>query len=234
MLLVFSVDDSHYFAADFHLDVTRSKYKMYPDPNGALAVLNVSAMMHSLSPDRWQRYSRGDQWAVPLPWFRETARWPLHFVIANDPINDTVTYRWRDGVHSQNVINAEYTSSFPANKGMTVYISGDSPNEQFVIKSINISHDVHPSPSPTTSPSASPTISPTAPNTNSTATVSGDEVEETEFVSTPNQFESTTNGIDIDTVYIFCFIVVFADPETHNFVFQRSSHVEFARKTLVK
>jgi len=84
---------------------------------------------------------------------------------------DTVTYEWGDDtVHWKTKTSSEYTSSFPPNKGLNIYIGGDSPLEDFFIFSIDVTYHYQATSAPTHSPTVSPTtIAPTTynPTTNS-------------------------------------------------------------------
>ncbi len=51
-------------------------------------------------------------------------------------------YEWTDDISNTNVINVEYISSFTTQKGLDIYIAGDSPNEHIIITNINITLSV--------------------------------------------------------------------------------------------
>eukprot|EP01083_Nonionella_stella_P115510 342575_1 len=139
LLLIFSVNNDRYLGCSIRLDATQSYgYKIYPNSNHSLATTDVFNMIHSARPTRWTRYSAFNQWSSSLPIYKKAAIWPLYFSITNDPISNTVIYKWRDAANTEFVVNTLYTTSFATEKGMTVYLSGDDLTETFVIQSINI------------------------------------------------------------------------------------------------
>eukprot|EP01083_Nonionella_stella_P081098 223226_1 len=187
ILFVFNVNQQ-YFAQMISIDERKSSYKECPNSNTQLITRDVTEMLSASVPDRYHRYCKNaintprneatDNWdnvGTSSVSYKQPAQWPMWLTITNDPISNTVTYGWSDALNGLNKVSSTFTSSFITSRGMNIFISGESPNEDFVISSVDVTYryDVttdHPTPFPSSSPTHKPSNKPTQDPTTSLPT----------------------------------------------------------------
>eukprot|EP01084_Bolivina_argentea_P293585 504948_1 len=218
IFFIFATTDT-YFAELVSIDNIAFAYKQCPDMNKPLISRNITKMINSPLPERYYRYCNNsvntqqqigiDRWdnAGGSP-YRTTAEWPMSLSIKNDPIANTIDYTYTDWADPPGPkLSSHFTSSFPTNQGLNIYISGESPGEDFNIFSIDITYSHLGTDAPTSNPitntptNAPITLSPTTvqpttnqPTTIMPTTVSPSTVQPTVSPTTmiPTTFEPTT------------------------------------------
>ena len=141
ILLVISVGD-RYFAQMKSLD-TSKEYGECPSSNSPLMERNVSKMMHSETPDRYNRFCDNNQWHDHE--HDKSTIWPMGFFLYSNPFDNTLNYSWyHDFTKDESIdVSSYYTSTFPANQGLKIYISGTKIGQSFDIERINLFYQTH-------------------------------------------------------------------------------------------
>eukprot|EP01084_Bolivina_argentea_P293584 504945_1 len=190
IFFIFATTDT-YFAELVSIDNIAFAYKQCPDMNKPLISRNITKMINSPLPERYYRYCNNsvntqqqigiDRWdnAGGSP-YRTTAEWPMSLSIKNDPIANTIDYTYTDWADPPGPkLSSHFTSSFPTNQGLNIYISGESPGEDFNIFSVDITYSHFGTNTPTNAPitlpptTLQPTLQPTTvqPTTNQPTTM---------------------------------------------------------------
>merc|ERR1719461_523123 len=231
ILFMFAVGDN-YFAQMISLDRRKSTYKECPRSFEPLINRNLDEMIGSVSPDRYHRFCKNavsvaindalDEWDNVSSFYKQSAQWPMTITITNDPLANTTSYTWTDSMIIPNKVSSHYTSAIAANEGISIYLSGESPNEDFQIFSIDAIYQythiptatptnaptMEPSPYPSFHPTVSPTLHPTnGPSIYPTAYPTGDYAV-VNITSEENVFDVVENQSDIGPVSWFHALII--------------------------
>eukprot|EP01084_Bolivina_argentea_P023770 44398_1 len=178
ILFLFNVDDQ-YFAQMISIDSKPLAYRECPTSNTPLITTNITALLHSNTPDRYHRFcnntpdtSNVDNWALSNGFgYKTTAQWPMYMSVTNDPNSNSVDYSWGDISTRGVAVSSHYTSAFNTDQGVDIHISGENYGEDFIIFSIDIMYHFEGTDAPTYGTTNVQTESPTArPTTRSPTT----------------------------------------------------------------
>eukprot|EP01084_Bolivina_argentea_P243587 408320_1 len=101
LIIVFSVDNTEYFAVVIRLDVARNTWKYYPSiatNNRSFIIMNDiwNNIINMQTPNRWKRVSNSteiiDNWVGIRPFHKDPLQWPLNIKLINNPVTNTLLY----------------------------------------------------------------------------------------------------------------------------------------------
>ena len=163
VLIVVSSGD-YYFSQMLSLDTASTQYQECPADNSPLLETNVNTMINSATPDRYDRFCDNNNWNDQG--FDDAGLWPMGFYLYSDPTLNTLDYSWyHDFIDDDELIDtsSHYTSTFPSDQGLKIYISGNTAGQSFTITRINLFYQTY------TIPTPEPTLNPTTATPTSTA-----------------------------------------------------------------
>ena len=143
-LLIVVSSGNYYFVQLKSLDTTSRQYQECPRSNSPLLEQNVSKMINSAKPDRYHRFCNNDDWNEHG--FEKTTIWPIGFFLYSNPLDNTLNYSWyHDFFNDESIdVSSYYTSTFPANQGLKIHISGRELGHRFTINRINLYYQTLP------------------------------------------------------------------------------------------
>ena len=212
-ILIVISSGNQYFAQFKSLDTASQQFQECPPSNSPLLEQNVSKIINSATPDRYDRYCNNSDWNDQG--FDESTVFPMQFFFFSNPSDNTLNYSWFNDFTMTDEIpefSSNYTTTFPSEQGFKIYISGDKLGHSFIISRIALWYQTHlvddglPTMNPTNEPTIEPTVDPTA---NPTSEPTGLLATITQTMDISDISSTMTSDCPSSLIFFVSFVTVF-------------------------